>query len=228
MKNKNLLIGAGVLLLVYALGEVKHKKAKKECKKLVPTKFGINYGFWSRNFLDLTPKLFRKVVTMKEWRSSYEKELIFRLATINDERLVTENGIFTQKGGKFFRQPSSDYFLNKNIVEITKADFQKEIDSINAQAIKREDDLNNCKGSTKVSLSLETIKPSLTKVEIIPNEFTIKSNGYNTRYFKGSGGVFTYWKNPYKTDGSIGGVQPYNIEVDEFIKAYDEFLKQPK
>jgi hypothetical protein len=155
--NKNLLIGAGVIAVVYALGESKQKKATKECKKLVPTKFGIKYGFWSSKFLDLTPKLFRKVVTMKEWRSSYEKNPIFRLATINDDRLVTENGIFTQKDKKFYRQPSNDFLVNKNIKEITKDEFQKEIDSYNAKRLKREDELNNCKGSnlpTKMPIAI--------------------------------------------------------------------------
>ena len=157
MNNKNLLIGAGVFAIIYALGESKQKKATKECKKLVPTKFGIKYGFWSPKFLDLTPKLFRKVVTMKEWRSSYEMNPVFTLATINDDRLVTENGIFTQKDKKFYRQPSNDFLVNKNIKEITKADFQKEIDSYNAKRLKREDELNTCKGSNlpmKVSIPI--------------------------------------------------------------------------
>ena len=64
-------------------------------------------------------------------------------------------------------------------------------------------------------------------VNTIPDEFTIKSDGYNTKYFKGGGGVFSYYKKPYKLN-SDSGVQPINIEVDEFKKAYNEFLKQPK
>ena len=155
LDKKNILIGAGIFAVVYALGEVKQKKATKECKKLVPTKFGIKYGFWSPQFLDLTPKVFRKVITMKEWRKSYEMNPIFTLATINDDRLVTENGIFTKKEGKFYKQPSSDFFANKNIVEITKADFQKEIDSYNSKRVKIENDLNNCVRSANLPVKVD-------------------------------------------------------------------------
>ena len=45
----------------------------------------------------------------------------------------------------------------KDKVEITKADFQKEIDSYNAKILKREDELNTCKGSNlpmKVSIPI--------------------------------------------------------------------------
>jgi uncharacterized lipoprotein YehR (DUF1307 family) len=81
---------------------------------------------------------------MKEWRKNYQKEPVFSLATINDDRLVTENGIFTQKDGKFYKQPSSDYFENKKIKEITKDEFQKEIDSFNKKRQEVEDAQNNC------------------------------------------------------------------------------------
>ena len=68
-------------------------------------------------------------------------------------------------------------------------------------------------------------------VNTIPDEFTIKSDGYNTTYQRGfmDGGNkgLIYWKKPYKLN-SDSGVQPINIEVDEFKKAYNEFLKQPK
>lgn len=147
LDNKKLLIGLGAFAVIYALGESKQKKAKSECKVLVPTKFGVKYGFWSPKFFDLTPKLFRKVVTMKEWRKNYEINPIFVLATINDDRLVTKNGIFTIKDKKYYRQPSNDFLVNKNIKEITKADYQKEIDSYNKQRQQIEDDLNSCKKS---------------------------------------------------------------------------------
>ena len=145
--NRNILIGVGVFAVVYFLGEQKQKKAENECKRLVPTKFGIKYGFWSPKFLDLTPKLFRKVVTMKEWRSSYEMNPIFTLATINDPYLWTDNGAFMIENGKYFRKPTGNIGNVNDKVEITKADFQKEIDSYNAKRIKRENELNNCKGS---------------------------------------------------------------------------------
>jgi uncharacterized lipoprotein YehR (DUF1307 family) len=81
---------------------------------------------------------------MKEWRKNYEKNPIFSLATINDDRLVTENGIFTQKDKKFYRQPSNDFLVNKNIKEITKDEFQKEIDLYNKKRQEVEDAKNNC------------------------------------------------------------------------------------
>ena len=68
-----------------------------------------------------------------------------------------------------------------------------------------------------------------------PNEFTIKSNGFNTRYYKDvskTEGIFSFaspnlYKQPYSTNG-MSGVQPTKISTREFLDAYNEFLKQPK
>jgi hypothetical protein len=79
----------------------------------------------------------------------------------------------------------------------------------------------------KNKMILEGKMTSTIDVNTIPNNFTIKSDGYNTRYFKGGGGVFNYWKTPYSLTGE-SGVQPISIEVDEFTKAYNKFLQQPK
>jgi hypothetical protein len=156
LDKKNILIGAGIFAVVYFLGEQKQKKATKECKRLVPTKFAIDIPLgWTSKHLDLTPKLFRKVVTMKEWRSSYELNPIFTLATINEPYLWTDNGAFMIENGKYFRKPTGNIGNVNDKVEITKADFQKEIDSYNAKRLKREDELNTCKGSNlpmKVSM----------------------------------------------------------------------------
>jgi len=146
MKTKNILIGAGAFAVIYLLGESKEKKAQKECKVLVHTKFGIKYGFWSPKFFDLTPKLFRKVVTMKEFRKNNKMEVQFIPATINDDRLVTENGVFFKENGKIYKKPMSD-LSGVNKVEITISDYQKEIDNYNKLRQKREDDLNSCKTS---------------------------------------------------------------------------------
>ena len=71
----------------------------------------------------------------------------------------------------------------------------------------------------------------------IPNEFTVKSNGFNTRYYKnidktltGFASTFSVpdvYKQPYSTTG-MSGVMPTKISVREFSDAYSVFLKQPK
>ena len=66
-----------------------------------------------------------------------------------------------------------------------------------------------------------------------PSEFTIKSNGFNTRYYKGGEtGILSFlapslYKQPFSTNGE-SGVQPTKITTAEFLNAYNEFLKQPK
>jgi len=80
----------------------------------------------------------------------------------------------------------------------------------------------------KMQLDLKSEELSKT-----PSEFTIKSNGFNTRYYKGGNvGIFSFiapdlYKQSFSTNG-IGGVQPERITTAEFLNAYNEFLKQPK
>jgi hypothetical protein len=71
----------------------------------------------------------------------------------------------------------------------------------------------------------------------IPNEFIVKSKGFNTRYYKNIDKTLTgfassfsvpdVYKQPYSTTG-MSGVMPTKISVREFSDAYNEFLKQPK
>jgi hypothetical protein len=76
---------------------------------------------------------------------------------------------------------------------------------------------------------------SFQELSKTPNEFTIKSNGFNTRYYKDlskTEGIFRFaspnlYKQPYSTTG-MSGVQPTKISTREFLDAYNEFLKQPK
>jgi len=68
----------------------------------------------------------------------------------------------------------------------------------------------------------------LGQVAKLPNEFVVKSNGYNTRYYKDKNFSGVNYKQSFRTDGSIGGAPPIKISNSEFLKAYDEFLKQPK
>lgn len=67
----------------------------------------------------------------------------------------------------------------------------------------------------------------LGQVAKLPNEFVVKSNGYNTRYYKDKIFSGVNYKQPYSTTGD-SGVMPIKISNDEFLKAYDVFLKQPK
>ena len=60
-QKKYLLIGAGIIV-IYLLGEEKQKNAQKQKKVLEKTPFGFNIGFWSSRWVDLTPKLFRKII----------------------------------------------------------------------------------------------------------------------------------------------------------------------
>jgi hypothetical protein len=67
----------------------------------------------------------------------------------------------------------------------------------------------------------------LGQVAKLPNEFVVKSNGYNTRYYKDKIYSGVNYKQPFSTTGD-SGVMPIKISNDEFLKAYDIFLKQPK
>lgn len=74
------------------------------------------------------------------------------------------------------------------------------------------------------------------KLSKIPNEFLVKSKGFNTRYYKdvkaptSSFSFFTIpdlYKQPFSTNG-MSEVQPTKITTIEFLDAYNQFLKQPK
>ncbi len=84
-----------------------------------------------------------------------------------------------------------------------------------------------------LGMPIDTSFQELTKT---PNEFVVKSNGFNTRYFKDIKDKTSSWsfltipdlyKQPFSTNG-ISGVQPTKITTREFLDAYNEFLKQPK
>jgi hypothetical protein len=77
---------------------------------------------------------------------------------------------------------------------------------------------------------------SFQELSKTPNEFTIKSNGFNTRYYKDvkeKTSIFSSFASPdvykqtFSTNG-MSGVQPTKISTREFLDAYNEFLKQPK
>jgi|LakMenE01Jun11ns_1017448.scaffolds.fasta_scaffold9957742_23 hypothetical protein len=62
-------------------------------------------------------------------------------------------------------------------------------------------------------------------LSMIPNEFVIKSSGYNTSYYKGKSNIHTKLS---ATTVGIGTGSPIQISNEEFIDAYSQFLKQPK
>jgi hypothetical protein len=67
----------------------------------------------------------------------------------------------------------------------------------------------------------------------IPNDFVIKSDGYNTTYVKqsaplGNTSMTVYSKISGRTDGSFGMGSPIAITFKEFEDAYKQFLNQPK
>ncbi len=68
----------------------------------------------------------------------------------------------------------------------------------------------------------------LGQVAKLPNEFVVKSNGYDTRYYKDKIFSGVNYKQSFRTDGLIGGVAPIKISNSEFLDAYSVFLKQPK
>ena len=92
------------------------------------------------------------------------------------------------------------------------------------------------------SLGMPRVKPSTPEeekalhdilVKMLPNNFVIKSDGYNTTYVKqsaplGNTSTTVYSKISGKTDGSFGMGSPIGITYKEFQDAYNEFKNQPK
>lgn len=67
------------------------------------------------------------------------------------------------------------------------------------------------------------------KVDKLPDEFIVKSNGNATRYYKVKGTFgSTLYMIALGLAGTFGTGSPIKISNDEFLKAYDIFLKQPK
>jgi hypothetical protein len=98
-------------------------------------------------------------------------------------------------------------------------------------------------GMLQVKPYMPQVKPNAMPLDLsfqelskTPNEFTIKSNGFNTRYYKDvkeKTSIFSSFASPdvykqtFSTNG-MSGVQPTKISTREFLDAYNEFLKQPK
>ena len=83
---------------------------------------------------------------------------------------------------------------------------------------------------------MPVVETDWQKLSKTPNEFVVKSNSFNTRYYKdvkAPTSSFSFltipdlYKQPFSTNG-ISGVQPTKITTVEFLDAYNQFLKQPK
>ncbi len=91
--------------------------------------------------------------------------------------------------------------------------------------------------SNKGGYAMPEIELDWSILSKIPNEFIVKSDGFNTRYYKNIDKTLTgfasqfsvpeLYKQPYSTTG-MSGVMPTKISVREFSDAYSVFLKQPK
>jgi len=126
-QKKYLLIGAGIIV-IYLLGEEKQKNAQKQKKVLQRTPFGFNIGFWSSRWVDLTPKLFRKIIDnpiLVQDLKMAKQNLI--TLNVNDDRFIlsSKDGnidndiIYFKQDGKYYKQTGSEMFKKiKNEVKI--------------------------------------------------------------------------------------------------------------
>jgi len=123
--------------------------------------------------------------------------------------------------GYLLYKKSQNDELNKRVQNMTKTD-------------ENEKNLPSNKGG----YAMPIIELDWSILSKIPNEFTIKSNGFNTRYYKnidknltGFSSQFSVpelYSQSFRTDGSIGSSPPLKISTREFSDAYSVFLKQPK
>jgi hypothetical protein len=117
----------------------------------------------------------------------------------------------------------------------------KAIDPREAECVKQGrswDDVEKfCEIATRGGNAMPVVELDWQRLSKIPNEFTVKSNGFNTTYYKNIDksktefasqfSVPELYKQPYSTTG-FSGVMPTKISVREFEDAYSQFLKQPK
>jgi hypothetical protein len=127
------------------------------------------------------------------------------------------------------------YVAYKLSLEYDKKQFSKQPQ----QAPKQPVNISNLPNLNKGGNALPLIDLDWQILSKIPSEFIVKSNGFNTRYYKspidknltGFSAMLSVpdvYKHSSVTDGSIGGSSPIKITIREFSDAYNEFLKQPK
>jgi hypothetical protein len=127
------------------------------------------------------------------------------------------------------------YVAYKLSIEYDKKQFSKQPQ----QAPKQPVDMSNLTNINKGGNAMPLADTDLQILSKIPSQFIIKSNGYNTTYYKdtkdknltGFSAMFSVpdvYKQSGRTDGSIGTSSPIKITIREFSDAYNEYLKQPK
>ena len=127
------------------------------------------------------------------------------------------------------------YVAYKLSLEYDKKQFSKQPQQAPKQPVDVSNLTNINKGGNAMPLQISDWE-ILSK---IPSEFIVKSNGFNTRYYKSSTdknltgfsallSVPDVYKQSGTTDGSDGGSSPIKITIREFSDAYNQFLKQPK
>ena len=126
------------------------------------------------------------------------------------------------------------YVAYKLSIEYDKKQFSKQPQ----QAPKQKVDMSNLNTPNKGGLAMPVIDLDWQIASKIPSEFIVKSNGFNTRYYKSPTdknltGVSAMVSVPdvYKQSSMTAGFgtsSPIKITIREFSDAYNEFLKQPK
>lgn len=178
MKNKNLLIGAGVLVVGYLLWKKSQSK--------------VNQTQYSKECLDELERALQQEVVRP---ANFKKDFLERCQKLTNE-----------------------------------ANLQVKNKSNNLPTLMP-------KSGTR-DLRIPVVISDLSILSNIPNEFTVKSNGSNTRYYKNidktlTGFAYSFsvpelYAHSHRTDGLIGGLPPIKISVRQFSDAYSQFLKQPK
>ena len=180
MENKNLLIGAGVIVVGYLLWKKSQNNSVANSNVITP---------------------------------QYSKECYDELKMRLQQKDVKEPDF-----EKTFLEKCRKTELKKGVVTPKANEIQR--DELGYPQVKR---------PMGLAMPLNPDFELGLKVGKLPDEFVIKSNGFNTRYYQVRG-MFgsTVYMQSYRTDGSIGSSPPMKISNEEFLKAYDVFLQQPK
>jgi hypothetical protein len=190
MINRNLLIGAGVLVVGYLL----YTKSKKNSVSDVSTD------------VNTIPDTF--VIKSDGYATTYSKYL----APLGNTGTIVYSKISGRTDGSIGMGSP---------ISITAQEFEDAY----KQFLKQPKDAFVDKFNQRIVTSDPDME-FLAQVLKLPDNFTIKSNGFNTRYYKDKkfGGVY---KQAFSTTGD-SGAQPKIITNRAFVEAYNEFLKQPK
>lgn len=150
-KQKKYLLIGGAVIVLYLLGEQKQKNAQKQNKVLQRTPFGFYIGFMSREWVDLTPKLFRKIIEnpiLVQDLKMAKQNLI--TLNVNDDRFILSskdgnldnNLIYFKENGKYYKQTGLE-MLKKIKNEIKIEQWKDAIEENNLEVKKYISNLQN-------------------------------------------------------------------------------------